>query len=45
MKCGGVKENSCYKRVSGSRRTECDAVVWTHGENGGGLIGKDNNRI
>ena len=40
-----VRRRSGVTRVEWSRRAECVEVVWTHGENGGGLFGEEYNRI
>ena len=32
-------------RVGWSSKTECVEVVLTHGENGGGPVGEENNRM
>ena len=40
-----VLKRTCVTRVGGLRRAECVEVVWTLGENGGGPICEENNRI
>ena len=40
-----MKGNWCYKRIDWLSRPVCVEVVWTQAENGGRLVGEENNRI